>query len=501
MPLFTLPLSESAHSNLSRKHSRKRKRLRAASDSPSDDDLITPYNTNNNLHAGSTNPLSLAPHEIAQYRLAGLSLDEELPSQKGHLDWPHRALKVQQNDVFDPFSRTTDAKINGRGRQSADITTDEEGEQTDKSITDISRPPQGHRLRLQHLNVLTAIVHRCLLEGDIPRATRAYSLLLRAEVGGNPVDLKSTGYWGIGAELLVRSSERAKSNKFNFISNPDSDSDEEKNNLQIPQNQGDEDKEREWGTKAGRESVKSYYETLIVQYPYKKQFHSYFSSLNFWPAMVACEIYGIQYEQRESLRKINGEKEDGSNSSEEEYNSEDDVYEDAQSDFPPSTAPRSPAVLRQEARQYRRTEKIWTKKDEIRIAALGASEALAARMDTAMNIPPYDKDVSMLRLRGMIALYIGDLSVPMRPDNDGQDESDRDRRFLFINRTNAYERGKLKKEEHWSKAKSLFERCAKEGGEKVEFENVEEDVEDYDSEEHEGNQKQSRGQSYSEDWR
>lgn len=482
MPLFTLPLPESINSNLSLRHSRKRKRARASSDSPSDDDPTTPFNTNNNLHAGSTNPLSLAPHEIAQYRLAGLSLDEELPSQKGHSDWPHRALKVPQQD---PSARTSDASIKGKGRQSADVTTDEEGEQTDKTTADTSRPPQGHRLRLQHLNVLTAIVHRCLLEGDVPRATRAYSMLIRAEVGGHPVDLKSTGYWGIGAELLVRSSERAKSNKFNFISNTDSESDEEGNNLELPQTRGDEDNEREWGTKATRESARSYYETLIVQYPYKKQFHSYFSSLNFWPAMVACEIYGIQYEQREALRKINDEQVDGLNSSAEEDNSEDDIYEDAQSNFSPSMAPRSPAILRQESREYRRNENIWTKKDEIRNIAIGASDELASRMDSAMNIPPYDRDVSMLRLRGMIALYIGDLCVPAKPDKNGQDEADIEKRFLFKKRTNDYEQGKIKKEEHWAKAKLLFEKCAREGGEKVEFENVEAYVEDDESEEHE----------------
>lgn len=430
-----------------------------------------------------------------------MSLDEELPSQKGHLDWPHRALKVPQSDFFNPSSRTTDANIKGKGRQSADVTTDEEGEQTNRSNVDTSRPPQGHRLRLQHLNVLTAIVHRCLLEGDIPRATRAYSLLLRAEVGGHPVDLKATGYWGIGAELLVRSSEQAKSNKFNFIYNQDSESDEEENNLGATHVQGDEDKEKEWGSKIGRENAKSYYETLIVQYPYKKQFHSYLSSLNFWPAMVACEIYGIQYEQRENLRKITSEKEDGPNSSEEEDHSEDDVYEDAHSNFSPSVAPRSPAVLKQEARQYRRTEKIWTKKDDIRIAALIASEALASRMEEAMNIPPFDRDPSMLRLRGMIALYIGDLNVPIRLDKNGQDEADRDRRFLFMKRTSAYERGKLKKEEHWAKAKLLFEKCAREGGEKVEFENVEDDIEDGGSDEQEENLKHSCEQSYNEGWR
>ncbi|CAG8952397.1 hypothetical protein HYFRA_00001144 [Hymenoscyphus fraxineus] len=498
MTLFTPPLPDFAHSYLSGNNSRKRKRIRATSDSHSDEQSIATYNTNKNVSAASTNPLSLAPDEIAQYRLAGLSLDEELPSQKGLLDWPHRALKSTQNDFFPP-SRSANAKIKVKGRESIDATEDEDGEQTDRRTVNRSRAPHGHHLRLQHLHVLTAIVHRCLLEGDIPRATRAYSLLLRAEVGGHPVDLKSTGYWGIGAELLARSAEQAKSNKFNYISNTDSEPDEEETNNEVPQFQGDlDDKEKEWGSKSGRENAKSYYETLIVQYPYKKQYHNYYSSLSFWPAMAACEIYGIQYEQRESLRKLSRENGDGSDSSEAD-NGEDEIYEDEHSNLASSVAP---ALSKERSRQYRRTEKLWTRKDDIRIAALTASEALASRMDEIMNKPPFDRDVSMLRLRGMIALYIGDLNLPLKPDEIGQ-EADRDRRFLFMTRTNAYERGKDKKREHWAKAKLLFEKSAREGGDKIHFETVEEDADGDDSEEHDYEEtlKESREPSYDESWR
>jgi hypothetical protein len=109
------------------------------------------------LPDASTNPLSLTPAEIAQYRLAGLELNEDLPGfgPNGVKDFPHRALPER------------DADIN---------VSVKEKDPTSKGAE------RGPHLRIQHLSVLTTILHRCLLEGDIPRATRAWSLLLRMEV-------------------------------------------------------------------------------------------------------------------------------------------------------------------------------------------------------------------------------------------------------------------------------------------------------------------------------
>ncbi|KAH9221398.1 hypothetical protein DL95DRAFT_382293, partial [Leptodontidium sp. 2 PMI_412] len=96
MPLFALPLAPSsttqnADSKTSRvKFSdlpvRKRKRPRATEESSDDENSSL---DGESAAPAATNPLSLTPLEIAQYQLAGLELDEELPEVKG---FPHRAL-------------------------------------------------------------------------------------------------------------------------------------------------------------------------------------------------------------------------------------------------------------------------------------------------------------------------------------------------------------------------------------------------------------------------
>jgi hypothetical protein len=61
-------------------------------------------------------------------------------------------------------------------------------------------------LKRQHLGVLTAILHRCLLNGDYLRAMTAWSLLVRSGFGGG-VNIRQEARWGIGIELLLRSGE------------------------------------------------------------------------------------------------------------------------------------------------------------------------------------------------------------------------------------------------------------------------------------------------------
>ena len=53
--------------------------------------------------------------------------------------------------------------------------------------------------RLRHLSALTTVLHRCLGEGDIARAKRAFGMLTRAQ----DVDIRRGGLWAVGAEISV----------------------------------------------------------------------------------------------------------------------------------------------------------------------------------------------------------------------------------------------------------------------------------------------------------
>jgi hypothetical protein len=466
MPLFDLPLSAAVRrSGTSRKYSsdgssRKRKRKHASSESSSSHDDLH----NDDLVVQSTNPLSLTPDEIIQYRLAGLSLNKPLPREKGHFDFPHRGLPADAETQKD--FKHDDSGRREKGSVASESGVDDVHSENEVQDEGSTRQPRGYRLRLQHLSVLTAIVHKCLLEGDIKRATRAYSLLIRSEFAGKALDIKSTGYWGIGAELLIRSQEQGKFNKFHRVS--DSGSESESEDLGTEGTNEDRDipvlRNKTWGSTQGLGLAKSYYETLIVQYPFKKQYHGYVSSLDFWPAMAACEICGIQSVHQTELMNNSHRYNHGSPALSDDDSDPDDHFEDAQENFEGSTSGSPTPNIRRRARKHNRLNEIWTERDNIRITALSAAESLGQRMDNTMSRIPFDKNVSMLRLRGMLALYIGDLHVSQRPDELDEEDDDRDERFLFLQRKAEHEQGLARKEAIWGGAKKYFEKCRAEGG-------------------------------------
>ncbi|TAQ86465.1 hypothetical protein B7494_g5217 [Chlorociboria aeruginascens] len=480
MPLFALPLPRTYKSlppkpQLSYLPIRKRK----SSASPSDTDnekSFTAESTDNksSLTAASTNPLSLTPDEIAQYRLAGLELDKELPGKKVR-GWPHRG--------FGPL------ELGEAGRKKRKKGKEKEKERDDSGYgetegEDDNIDAEGEKewpqrtgtpwLRMQHFEVLTAILQRCLLEGDFERASRAWALLIRAQIDGKGIDTRSSGYWGIGAELLIRGLERQGSVR-EANENKDSDFDSEYHDDGDGEKDGGDEElnmDRRWGTAEGLEKAKEYYERLILQHPYRRQFEQFISALDFWPPMLGCEIYGIQYMQKEALKRISAletqdddeDNESSSESSFQAYNHDDEEMRDA-------------AMERKERRRHRRkAEQIWTEREEVRNTTLRAMERIAIRMEQLMTTPPYSDSHILLRLRGMVALYIGDLNVPEAPiikDGDGEEDADAallhgdtdaEYRLLMIQRRADYRRGQQRQEEERNRARTLFWRIKKEGG-------------------------------------
>lgn len=162
------------------------------------------------------------------------------------------------------------------------------------------------------------------------------------------------------------------------------------------------DGERRWGTKEGLSKAKDYYERLILEYPYKRQFANSVNALDFWPAMLSCEIYGIQFSQRAQLQKISAREEsqdyDGTESVSDNMEDDEDEYTFSQ--------------RVEEKRRQRKDERSWKERENVRLQTLAATQAVTTRMDELMTSPPYSDSVRLLRLRAMLMLYVGDLSVP-----------------------------------------------------------------------------------------
>lgn len=454
MPLFALPLPTNSSAPLPRPNFSslpRRKRKRASSDSSSNDKSSPEPESDRNL--ASTNPLSLTPAEIAQYRLAGLELDKELPGQgvDGVKDFPHRAIHTQPPSEA---AREIRKRDKGKGKETAP----EEGEYIDTQIRD-ENPEQkarGPGLHLRHLGVLTTILHRCLLQGDIPRATRAWSILIREQFWGQPIDIRESGYWAIGAELLTRSADRRAHD------------DSEGSSDEQPQGEEASRGEKRWGSAEGWEKAKGYYEQLILQYPYRRQFQRSTSAIDFWPAMLGCEIYGIQWEEKEGLRKL--KVEEGSDR-EDEGHENGDTEEDGNAEEDSGFAANHQRIAR---RLRTRDDRIWQAREEIRLTALRASEAVAGRIDNLMSNHPYMDNRILLRLRAMLALYIGDLSVPSLPAQSEEEPAERYRlrnsreegqdALQIRQREAEHASGKEKRGEQRALAQGLFDKIVQKGG-------------------------------------
>ncbi|KAH6673676.1 hypothetical protein B0J14DRAFT_541273 [Halenospora varia] len=484
MSHFNLPVSSATQATTSRLHkstlpsTRKRKRASSISSSEDEDKTDIYNHDRDSIPAASTNPLSLTPDEIAQYRLAGLAIDEELPSSKGIGEWPHRGLPREK----EYFKSTARSKPKKTLEDSEDDDDEAQRERAARKAVEGTRAAQGSRLRMQHLAVLTAILQRSLLEGDILRASKAWALLLRAEVGGKPIDIKASGYWGIGAELLIREFDNEKTTrKFHHVDDTwdEHEVEEVAENDGNPQH-GASNLERRWGTRDGLEKVKAYYEWLVIQYHYKRQYHNYTSALDFYPAMFSCEIYGIQYDHQSSLQIIAATSSSASDDENvEDSDTDSETFENTQSvytytDDGGSNANfnhRSPTSSSRRKRRPR-AEKLWTERDAIRRAALSAAENVADRIHQLTDGVSFSRSHELYRLRGMLAMYIGDLSVPEIPpsrheDTDEGDES-AEQRFLYRQRMSDHETGKRRREEEQIRAGEMFEKLKECGGESVE---------------------------------
>lgn len=291
----------------------------------------------------------LTPDEAHQYRVAGLSLDQELPGG----EFPHAAIKDKKRKRSKRLARKLQEQwppIFLPGSQTTETT-----------------------LHIQHLGVLTTILHRSLLEGDFVRAGRVWGMLLHERFGKDPVDIRHGGRWGVGAEILFRQNT-AGTNTSNSTSHI--------------------------FTRPGFEAAKAYYERLIIQYPSRVARSSASSSLQFYPAMFSLWVYVVDHESKIAREVL--EEED------------DDIVSERSADFD--------ATMSDDDNNAHRSGSVMTRVAGIRRKELAGAEEIAARMDEIMVGPPYSDSPALLRLRGMVALWIGDLQFSSLGHQEEEEE-------------------------------------------------------------------------------
>ena len=281
----------------------------------------------------------LNPSQATQYRLAGQPYNEDLPGSR----FPHEAVKA----VADDLRSESDEE---------DVTFHTTGGTSKRRI--------HSGLRRQHVAVLTAILHSCMLKEDYVRAGRAWGMLLRMEVDGQSFDLRSNGLWGVGAEILIFRDGQLRSSQAEEAEAYQKHQEESLN----PQFRPPGRRFISLFSRHGFQKAKEYYERLILQYPYRKAAPTAVSSLDFYPAMFSFWICCLQ-DQGKMLSK--------------------------------SAQEAARTSLGQELHA-----KVHT---NVRDNALEQASEISTRLDELLVSPPYLDDARLWKLRGMIALWEADL--------------------------------------------------------------------------------------------
>ncbi|KAK7748465.1 hypothetical protein SLS62_008504 [Diatrype stigma] len=437
-------------------HASKRRRLRAevgeaggesdqekrergtASLSPAPESLYSHSQSrpHSQLPPDAINPRSHSPDTLRQFAVAGLAVEEEVPSAAFPL-FPHKPL---------PLPTLSSGRRRGRRTQAAnDATADADADAGGADALSPTMVVKRHSARLKHLGTVTAIMHRCLSEGDVARAKRAFGLLVRTR----EVDIRANHLWTVGAEILMRDGETisaaaaASANGETKQRQRRLKSDEM---VEVEDGEGEGEGEGEgqgndqgrplppppppplrWGSTANFDAVRAYFENLIQQHPHDPHRPHLTSALDFWPVLYGIEIYNTDAEFRAALHQLDvamaasEDEEDEGEGGEEAlhggfgfgfgYGAEEGADDEEER--------RMEARMRQRQKERddeveRRNAPRWAARDELRHETRTAAQRIAARMDETMLIAPYTKHLELLRLRGMLALFIGDMHLPAR---------------------------------------------------------------------------------------
>ncbi|KAF2485149.1 hypothetical protein BDY17DRAFT_97729 [Neohortaea acidophila] len=230
----------------------------------------------------------------------------------------------------------------------------------------IAPQEQATSSRRRHLDNLTTILHTCMLKEDWPRARRAWSLLIRTEIGGRGIDVRRNGRWGIGAELLMRrKADEPRKLQASLETLEDADAPLHNEPAKLFSDEG-------------FELAREYYERLVIQYPYTRGSMHTLNATAIYPALFTVWIYQVQDESKRARSEISDFADPG-----------------AEHD---ASANDEGADVDQRARLRR-----------IRAKELDQARAIENRIHELCLSPPYDSHAELRCLRDMLGKWIGDL--------------------------------------------------------------------------------------------
>ncbi|KAH7062859.1 hypothetical protein BKA63DRAFT_538457 [Paraphoma chrysanthemicola] len=332
MQYFTTQLNNHQQTTHSLRASQYRKRKISRDDEDEDeeeDERSSPEPARKPTSTRGQSRASYASPDIAQLRVAGLLPIEDLeippppfPHAPPQINKEHYGPSKVYEEVVKPPARlyAVDAPL---------------------KVESIAKQSETASLRKRHLNVLSTLMHRCLLEQDYERAGRAWGMLLRTQVaGGHPVDPRNHGRWGIGAEVLLRRRPGSVTANDHVAAGDGHDS---------PPDMFSEE---------GFELAREYYERLIIQFPNRKTAPNAVDERTFYPAMFSLWIFEVS--EKSNMARL----------------------------------------------------------ETIQVEELARATEIAERLDQLVASPPFDKQASLLQLRGNVGLWVSDLLSSRLADDE-----------------------------------------------------------------------------------
>lgn len=373
---FSPPFNKTLHSNgthpSSKRSSRKRKRSGCDSNDVLNDQSSGFYS--NSSSTGSPDGIIASSPPLRGQQLEARHRANEQPLDLGILgkNFPHaKPSRKVEDSASEVKSELHDTLGGAKPRLPFQSTR----RVRDDLVRDI---PRSMGFRQQHLTSLTTILHKCVLDGDYVRAGRAWGMLLRTEVNGRSMDIRTHDRWGFGAEILCRRRlqpiESSSIQKRSLTSEDDS-------RVQALLNR------KKWFGGEGFEMARGYYERLILQHPYRIASPRALGALDFYPAMLGLWIYSEQEQYGLSLKFLR--------------EADTKLVQDPRklehtSKRNPSPRPRTQAQLQQ---------------NDINKAFLRRGQEIAARLDELLVSPPFSDSTRLWNLRHLVDIWIEDFSV------------------------------------------------------------------------------------------
>ncbi|KAL7933835.1 hypothetical protein V8C35DRAFT_280678 [Trichoderma chlorosporum] len=292
----------------------------------------------------------------AQFALAGALEPDDNP-RLSVKRFPHRGLDLDEQEA-----KEQSESENGRRK---------------------SRPRDDDRRG--HLDILLRATEQFLAQGEIAKAAKAFGIILQLRPRSQAIDIRLHHLWSIGSEILMR--QRGQLQEIH---------------QQLPTSRDGIQKTASWwGSSTNMSELKPFFEILIRQYAYDHKAPNKLSAVDFWLALLSCELSTIYSEHLRGIAHL-------------EVETSMRQGDFASQDIPPNTSEslgrRSEFVVIS-GLQYE-TEEDWikTRREAICQSTLRGLRDINQRMEKLVDQLPYSKNESFLQLKEITSLLSIDLS-------------------------------------------------------------------------------------------